>query len=117
VCSLGTCPAPSLLAADEEGTLAMLTARRRVIDELIGRPRGRIFTTAGDSVMRSSRAQSRRCCAADHHDVAGLFAENLAKREVVAAGTELSEGGPAIAQIGKPPLAEPDDAFSRQSYA
>jgi adenylate cyclase len=40
-----------LMAADEEGTLATLHAHRGVIDELIARHHGRIFTTAGDSVM------------------------------------------------------------------
>ena len=40
-----------LMAADEEGTLAMLNARRQVIDGLIARHHGRIFGTAGDSVI------------------------------------------------------------------
>src|SRR5919106_4377720 len=35
-----------LMTADEEGTLAILNARREVIDELIARHHGRIFTTA-----------------------------------------------------------------------
>ena len=40
-----------LMAADEEGTLAALNARRLVIGALIERHHGRIFTTASDSVM------------------------------------------------------------------
>ena len=36
---------------DEEATMAMLSARRALVDELIGRHRGRIANTAGDSVL------------------------------------------------------------------
>ena len=55
-----------LMAADEEGTLATLNARRQVIDELIARHHGRIFTTAGDSVMAefASAVEAVRCAAA-----------------------------------------------------
>src|SRR5437879_2886512 len=40
-----------LMARDEVGTLARLKACRLVIDELIASHRGRIFNTAGDSVV------------------------------------------------------------------
>src|SRR5271170_2296792 len=40
-----------LMHGDEEATLATLSARRAVVDELIGRYRGRIANTAGDSVL------------------------------------------------------------------
>lgn len=40
-----------LMHADEEATLATLSARRAVIDELVLRHRGRIANTAGDSVL------------------------------------------------------------------
>ena len=55
-----------LMAADEEGTLATLNACRQVIDELIARHHGRIFTTAGDSVMAefASAVEAVRCAAA-----------------------------------------------------
>jgi TolB-like protein/class 3 adenylate cyclase/tetratricopeptide (TPR) repeat protein len=55
-----------LMAADEEGTLALLNARRQVSDELIARHRGRIFGTAGDSVMAefASAVEAVRCAAA-----------------------------------------------------
>ena len=55
-----------LMAADEEGTLAALKACRQVIDELIARHRGRIFTTAGDSVMAefASAVEAVRCAGA-----------------------------------------------------
>jgi adenylate cyclase len=40
-----------LMHGDEELTLAMLSARRAVVDDLIARHRGRIANTAGDSVL------------------------------------------------------------------
>ena len=40
-----------LMHGDEETTLATLSARRTIVDELIGRFRGRIANTAGDSVL------------------------------------------------------------------
>ncbi len=40
-----------LMARDEVGTLARLKACRAIIDELIASHRGRIFNTAGDSVV------------------------------------------------------------------
>src|ERR1700730_7062353 len=40
-----------LMHGDEEGTMATLSARRSLVDELIARHRGRIVNTAGDSVL------------------------------------------------------------------
>src|SRR6202030_4120830 len=40
-----------LMGRDEVGTLRTLTAYRAIIDRLIASHRGRIFTTAGDSVL------------------------------------------------------------------
>jgi adenylate cyclase len=40
-----------LMHSDEEATMATLSARRALVDELIGRHRGRIANTAGDSVL------------------------------------------------------------------
>src|ERR1700752_2672804 len=40
-----------LMHGDEETTMATLSARRALVDELIGRHRGRIANTAGDSVL------------------------------------------------------------------
>lgn len=40
-----------LMHGDEEATMAMLSARRAVVDELIAQHRGRIAYTAGDSVL------------------------------------------------------------------
>jgi adenylate cyclase len=60
-----------LMAADEEGTLATLNACRRVIDELIARHHGRIFTTAGDSVMAefASAVEAVRCAGAIQQEI------------------------------------------------
>src|SRR6266550_5870630 len=40
-----------LMHGDEEATMATLSARRAVVDELIAQHRGRIANTAGDSVL------------------------------------------------------------------
>ena len=40
-----------MMEIDEEGTLATLSAHRTITDELIGQHGGRIFNTAGDSVL------------------------------------------------------------------
>src|SRR3982751_7087018 len=40
-----------LMETDEEGTLATLSAHRAITDELIAQHAGRIFGTAGDSVL------------------------------------------------------------------
>src|SRR5438874_10376233 len=40
-----------LMGIDEVGTLRTLTAYRNIIDALIAQDRGRIFNTAGDSVI------------------------------------------------------------------
>ncbi len=60
-----------LMAADEEGTLALLNARRQVIDELIARHHGRIFGTAGDSVIAefASPVEAVRAAAAIQEEI------------------------------------------------
>ena len=52
-----------LMEADEEGTLAALNACRKTIDTEIGEARGRIFGTAGDSVVAEfpSAVDAVRC--------------------------------------------------------
>jgi adenylate cyclase len=66
-----------LMAADEEGTLALLNARRQVMDALIARHHGRIFTTAGDSVMAefASPVEAVRCAVALQEETAHRNAE------------------------------------------
>ena len=55
-----------LMARDEVGTLARLKACRVLIDELIASHRGRIFNTAGDSVVAdfASAVDAVRCAVA-----------------------------------------------------
>lgn len=52
-----------LMGADEVGTLESLTARRAILDGLIGSHRGRIANTAGDSVLAEfgSAVDAVRC--------------------------------------------------------
>ena len=56
-----------LMARDEIGTLGRLKACRVIIDELIASHRGRIFNTAGDSVVADfgsdDEVPSPRCSA------------------------------------------------------
>jgi adenylate cyclase len=55
-----------LMAADEEGTLATLSTYRGVIDGLVAEHQGRIFGSAGDSIIVefSSAVQAVRCAVA-----------------------------------------------------
>ena len=49
-----------LMGADEEATLKTLGTYRDIIDGLIARHDGRIFSTAGDSVLGSSETKGRK---------------------------------------------------------
>ena len=66
-----------LMAADEEDTLAMLRARRQVIDELIARHHGRIFGSAGDSVIAefASPVEAVRAAAEIQQEIERLNAD------------------------------------------
>ena len=52
-----------MMAADEEGTMKVLSAHRSVIDGIIEFHEGRIINTAGDSVLAEfvSPTQAVRC--------------------------------------------------------
>src|SRR4026209_115226 len=52
-----------LMGKDEEATLATLKAHREVVDDLIARHQGRIFGSAGDSVIAefASPVEAVRC--------------------------------------------------------
>src|SRR6478672_11853658 len=52
-----------LMGQDEESTFAILKAYRRIIEELIARHDGRVFGTAGDSVIAefASPVEAVRC--------------------------------------------------------
>jgi TolB-like protein/Tfp pilus assembly protein PilF len=55
-----------LMEADEQATLAALATCRSIIDELVAEHRGRIFSSAGDSVVAefSSPVEATRCALA-----------------------------------------------------
>jgi class 3 adenylate cyclase len=60
-----------LMATDEESTLGTLQASRRVIDDLIAKHGGRIFNTAGDSVLAefNSAVEAVRCAISVQEDL------------------------------------------------
>ena len=62
-----------LMGADEVGTLQRLTACRVIVDELIAAHRGRIFHTAGDSVVAdfASAVAAVECAVAVQEALAG----------------------------------------------
>src|SRR5499427_9505878 len=64
-----------LMGRDEVGTLRTLTAYRAIIDRLIASHRGRIFNTAGDSVLAdfASSVDAVQCAVAVHE---AIFKEN-----------------------------------------
>src|SRR5262252_3798800 len=61
-----------LMRADEDGTLAALTACRAIIAKLIAEHRGRIANTAGDSVLAEfpSVSEALSCALATQHATA-----------------------------------------------
>jgi adenylate cyclase len=74
---------------DEEGTLATLSAHRSITDELIAQHQGRIFSTAGDSVLAEfASVFSAVECAAD------------IQREIAIANKALDEGQRLRFRIG-----------------
>jgi adenylate cyclase len=62
-----------LMGADEVGTLGRLTVCRAIVDELIATYRGRIFNTAGDSVVAdfASAVDAVECAVAVQEALAG----------------------------------------------
>src|SRR4029078_5602475 len=74
---------------DEEGPLATLSARRSITDELIAHHQGRIFSTAGDSVLAEFASVFAAVeCAAD------------IQREIALANNALDEGERLRFRIG-----------------
>jgi class 3 adenylate cyclase len=73
-----------LSAENEEETLRTLKAHRAVIDRLIARHEGRIFSTAGDSVLAefSSAVEAVRCAIAIQEELRVRNAEILENRRM-----------------------------------
>ena len=69
-----------LMARDEVGTLTRLKACRMIIDELIASHRGRIFSTAGDSVVAdfASAVDAVQCAVAVQAAIAAKNAGGIA---------------------------------------
>ncbi len=99
-----------LVGQDEAGTLARLKACRAVIDQLIADHRGRIFNTAGDSVVAdfASAVDAVRCAVAVQTALANkhigpaagegmLFRIGIHVGDVVVDGTNLLGDGVNIA--------------------
>ncbi len=62
-----------LMGEDEEATLATLNAYREIIDGLVADHRGRVFGSAGDSVIAefASPVEAVRCAIAIQTDIEG----------------------------------------------
>src|SRR5215467_2798006 len=73
-----------LMRADEDGTLAALTACRAIVDGLIAEHRGRIANTAGDSVLAEfpSVADGLSCALAIQGAIAERNAPHLVGRQM-----------------------------------
>jgi len=69
-----------LTAENEEDALRTLKAHRAVIDRLIARHDGRIFNTAGDSVLAEYRLNRGRYAAKrDHRNQDSIFLSSLGR--------------------------------------
>ena len=66
-----------LMEADEEGTLKSLSASRELMDGLVARHRGRVFGSAGDSIIAefASPVEAVRCAVAFQDALAELNAK------------------------------------------
>ena len=74
----------ALMARDEVGTLRTLTAYRVIIDRLIGSHRGRIFNTAGDSLVAdfASAVDAVQCAVAVQDAIAKENADCAADEQM-----------------------------------
>ncbi len=73
-----------LVGADEEGTLRTLSAYRQVIDGLVAEHSGRVFGSAGDSVVAefASPVEAVRCAADIQRDLERRNAEQTGDRRM-----------------------------------
>ena len=116
-----------LMGADEDGTVAALTAHRQIIDRLISRHGGRIFGTGGDSVLTefTSAVEAMRASVEIQEELAPLDSDLADDRkmrfrigvnigDVVAVW--MAEAGVDIERIAKF-LGHSDPATTRRHYA
>ena len=92
-----------LMARDEVGTFSRLKACRAIIDELITSRRGRIFNTAGDSVVAdfASAVDAVQCAVAVQATIAtenagGIADEPMQFRIGIHVGDVIVDGGNLI---------------------
>ncbi len=78
-----------LMEADEETTLRTLKTCREIIDRLIARHEGRVFSTAGDSVVVEFRSA-----------VEAVRAAIAIQEELKARNQQLSDQGKMVFRIG-----------------
>ncbi len=78
-----------LMEADEEGTLRTLKSHREIIDGLIARHEGRVFSTAGDSVVAEFRSA-----------VEAVRSAIAIQEELKARNAQLSNEGKMMFRIG-----------------
>src|SRR4249919_227678 len=78
ICAADIAGYSRLMARDEVGTLARLKACRAIIDRLIASHHGRIFNTAGDSVVAdfASAVDAVQCAVAVQEALAEESAPN-----------------------------------------
>ncbi len=74
-----------LMRADEEATLKILGEYREIIDGLIARHDGRVFSTAGDSVLAEfgSAVEAVRCAISCQEEIASRNAELADDRKLM----------------------------------
>ncbi len=74
-----------LMSADEEATLKTLGEYREIIDAMIARHDGRIFSTGGDSVLAefASAVEAVRCAVSCQEEIAGRNAELADDRKLM----------------------------------
>ena len=81
-----------LMGRDEVGTLRTLTAYRVIIDRLIASHRGRIFNTAGDSLVAdfASAVDAVQCAVAVQDAIAKENADRPADQQMCSASASTS---------------------------
>ncbi|MCH1927980.1 adenylate/guanylate cyclase domain-containing protein, partial [Shewanella sp. C31] len=74
-----------LMRADEEATLKTLGEYRDVIDGLIARHEGRVFSTGGDSVLAEfgSAVEAVRCAISCQEEISSRNAELADDRKLI----------------------------------
>ena len=80
------------MGQDEVGTLRTLTAYRAIIDRLIASHRGRIFDTAGDSLVAdfASAVDAVQCAVAVQDAIAKEKADRPADQQMCSASASTS---------------------------